>query len=56
MQTLFWDWQAAMGGPCGMKDWQSRGWGGADGIHFTVEGYRHAADLLRDDLRKMGGI
>lgn len=54
-RTLYWDWQAAMGGECSMKSWIQRGLARKDGVHFTPAGYeqlgyRMAQDLL--NLRK----
>lgn len=44
--TLYWDWQAAMGGACSMKGWVNRGWARKDGVHFSKDGYELAADDL----------
>lgn len=38
--TLYWDWQAAMGGECSMKSWISQGLARSDGVHFTPSGYQ----------------
>lgn len=42
-KTLYWDWEAAMGGECPSLEWQARGWVGPDLIHFTDEGYRESS-------------
>ena len=55
-QTLYWDWQQAMGGPCSQPEWRAKGWAAEDGIHLTPEGYRQAADRFRDDLKRLSGI
>lgn len=38
--TLYWDWQAEMGGECSMNNWIRAGLGRPDGIHFTKAGYQ----------------
>lgn len=48
--TLYWDWQAAMGGACTMKSWIARGLARKDGVHFSKEGYELAADDLFQGL------
>ena len=52
-QTLYWSWQAAMGGACSMKSWMAQGLGARDGVHFTAQGYQTAASKLADDLIKL---
>ncbi|OAM27878.1 MULTISPECIES: SGNH/GDSL hydrolase family protein [Eikenella] len=52
-QTLYWSWQAAMGGPCSMKGWVARGLGARDGVHFSAQGYQTAASQLADDIIKL---
>lgn len=49
-KTLYWDWQVAMGGDCGMKQWMAQGLGAKDGVHFTAKGYEKAANDLYDNL------
>lgn len=51
--TLYWDWQAAMGGACSMKAWIERGLGAKDGVHFSAKGYEMAANDLYDNLRPL---
>jgi lysophospholipase L1-like esterase len=48
----FWDWQAAMGGPCGSDRWGRRKPALAmpDHVHLRPEGYRASADALFDEL------
>lgn len=50
-RTLYWDWQAAQGGPCSMRRWQAAGLAGRDGVHFTAAGYRRFAMALDAALR-----
>ena len=52
-QTLYWSWQAAMGGPCSMKDWMARGLAARDGVHFSVQGYQTAAAKLAEDIVRL---
>ena len=49
---LFWDWSAAMGGPCAMHAWTqpSLQLGQADHIHLTQAGYQFSAERLFADL------
>lgn len=47
--TLYWDWQAAMGGECSMKTWIAKGLGRSDGVHFSQAGYQQ----LGTDLANM---
>lgn len=51
--TLYWDWQAAMGSSCTMKDWMNRGLAAKDGVHFTAKGYEAAANDLYDGLKPL---
>lgn len=46
----FWDWSAAMGGPCAMVRWVGEHLGRGDHVHMTAAGYGDSADLLFDDL------
>lgn len=48
--TLFWDWQAAMGGKCSMMGWRDNGLAAKDGIHFSESGYYRSADIFVNDL------
>ncbi|MDR2625736.1 MAG: GDSL-type esterase/lipase family protein [Zoogloeaceae bacterium] len=49
-RTLFWDWQAAMGGPCAIDAWLAEGLAKNDLIHLTMEGYRKSAEIFYHDL------
>lgn len=49
-QTLYWSWQNAMGGECGMKGWIARKLGRSDGVHFSQDGYEAAAEQLARGL------
>jgi lysophospholipase L1-like esterase len=51
LKTLYWDWQADMGGPCSMKQWQQQGLAGRDGVHFTEAGYTQIGLNLAQALR-----
>jgi lysophospholipase L1-like esterase len=44
----FWDWEAAMGGPCSIHGWVERDppWALADHVHLRSAGYRATADRL----------
>lgn len=48
--TLFWDWQKAMGGSCSMKGWISQGLARGDGVHFSANGYQRLGQQLAQDL------
>lgn len=50
--TLFWDWQAMMGGVCSFSDWQVRGLAQKDGVHFTSDGYKASANAFYQDLER----
>ncbi|MFC0820348.1 GDSL-type esterase/lipase family protein [Moraxella marmotae] len=52
-KTLFWDWQAAMGGSCSMTGWIGRGKASKDGVHFTHSGYQQLGNLLADDIKSL---
>lgn len=52
-QTLFWDWQQAMGGSCSMKDWIASGKAVKDGVHFTHKGYSQLGEQLANDLMSL---
>lgn len=47
---LFWDMQAAMGGPGSMARWHSKGWAASDHIHFSRKGAQEAAERLEHAL------
>ena len=49
-QTLFWDWQQAMGGSCSMKTWIRQGKGLKDGVHFSKVGYQTLGQQLAQDI------
>lgn len=51
-QTLFWDWQAMMGGRCSFSDWQAQGHAQPDGVHFTAACYQASAQALSLDLEQ----
>lgn len=51
-QTLFWDWQAMMGGICSFSTWQARELAQKDGVHFTSAGYKTSANALYQDLEQ----
>ncbi|KTC32703.1 hypothetical protein AO265_10380 [Pseudomonas sp. ABAC61] len=50
-RTLFWDWQAFMGGDCSISQWQASDLARNDLIHLTADGYRKSADGLYRFLR-----
>lgn len=52
-KTVFWDWQAMIGGTCGFADWQTKGLSKKDGVHFTNEGYKISADIFYQDFKKL---
>lgn len=56
-KTLYWDWQAAMGGRCAMRAaaQESPPLAQPDGVHMTAEGYANYARLLWADLLKLEG-
>ena len=49
---LFWDWSAAMGGPCAMQAWTRADppLGQPDHIHLTQAGYQRSAEQLFGEL------
>jgi lysophospholipase L1-like esterase len=51
--TLYWDWQAAMGGECSMKSWISQGLARSDGVHFTSSGYQRLGLALANSILAM---
>lgn len=50
--TLFWDWQAMMGGICSFSDWQIKGLAQKDGVHFTSDGYKASANAFYQDFER----
>lgn len=50
-RTLFWDWQAFMGGDCSIRQWQASELARNDLVHLSAEGYRKSADGLYRYLR-----
>ncbi len=56
-KTLYWDWQAAMGGRCAMRaaTQETPPLAQPDGIHMTAEGYATYARQLWADLLKFEG-
>ena len=50
----FWDWDAAMGGPCSAHRWASAAapLSQKDHVHQTIAGYQLSADRLFADLMK----
>jgi lysophospholipase L1-like esterase len=44
--VAFWDWRRHMGGPGSIRLWVTAGYGQADYIHMTGEGYRIVGDLI----------
>lgn len=53
--TLYWDWQAAMGGECSMKTWIAKGLGRSDGIHFSQAGYQQLGTDLANTILHLPG-
>ena len=51
--TLYWDWQAAMGGECSMKSWINQGLARSDGVHFTASGYDRIGQALANSILDM---
>ena len=49
--TLYWSWQAFMGGDCSITKWQAQSMARPDQVHFTKEGYIKVADGLYDYLK-----
>ena len=55
-QTLFWNWQQAMGGECSMKSWINRGDAARDGVHFSASGYQKLGQMLANDLLELSNL
>lgn len=51
--TLYWDWQAMMGGACSFSQWQAKDLARKDGVHFSTEGYKASANGLYQDLAQL---
>lgn len=51
--TLFWDWQAFMGGPCSIKTWSAQDLARPDNVHLSVEGYKKSAQGLYSQLNQI---
>lgn len=49
-QSLYWSWEATMGGRCSMKQWMRQDMAARDGIHFKSEGYRRAGEALAEAI------
>ncbi|WLF84743.1 GDSL-type esterase/lipase family protein [Moraxella sp. ZY210820] len=54
--TLYWDWQQAMGGQCSMKSWINQGKASKDGVHFTVKGYTQLGQDLAQDILALNSL
>lgn len=54
--TLYWDWQQAMGGQCSMKSWINQGKASKDGVHFTVSGYAQIGQNLAQDILELNSL
>lgn len=50
MLTLYWDWQAVMGGHCSMKSWINQGKANRDGVHFVENGYVELGSRMAFDI------
>ncbi|TCM69256.1 lysophospholipase L1-like esterase [Acinetobacter calcoaceticus] len=53
--TLFWDWQQAMGGSCSMKSWINQGDARRDGVHFSASGYQKLGQTMAQDILSFSG-
>lgn len=51
-KTLFWDWQAAMGGKKSVISWQKQGLARQDLVHQTLQGYKESAKIFYNDLNE----
>lgn len=45
-RTLYWNWQAAMGGAGSVEVWQKRGLTRPDLVHQTLQGYKESAKIF----------
>ncbi|MEX5851928.1 SGNH/GDSL hydrolase family protein [Providencia huaxiensis] len=51
--TLFWDWQAFMGGPCSIRTWAAQDLERPDNVHLSVDGYKKSAQGLYSQLSQL---
>ncbi len=51
-KAAYWDWSAAMGGPCAIDDWAKSGLAEPDRKHLTKTGYRRSARLFSNWLMR----
>ncbi|MGO2304118.1 MAG: SGNH/GDSL hydrolase family protein [Providencia sp.] len=51
--TLFWDWQAFMGGPCSIRTWAAQDLARPDNVHLSVDGYKKSAQGLYSQLNQL---
>ncbi|GAB1440476.1 SGNH/GDSL hydrolase family protein [Providencia sp.] len=51
--TLFWDWQAFMGGPCSIRTWAAQDLARPDNVHLSVDGYKKSAQGLYSQLNQI---
>ncbi|WP_140186624.1 SGNH/GDSL hydrolase family protein [Providencia stuartii] len=51
--TLFWDWQAFMGGPCSIRSWAAQDLARPDHVHLSAEGYKKSAQALYRQLSQV---
>lgn len=51
--TLFWDWQAFMGGPCSIRTWAAQDLARPDNVHLSVDGYKKSAQGLYNQLNQL---
>ncbi|EMI5491664.1 SGNH/GDSL hydrolase family protein [Providencia stuartii] len=51
--TLFWDWQAFMGGPCSIRSWAAQDLARPDNVHLSAEGYKKSAQALYRQLSQV---
>ncbi|MDE1167598.1 MAG: SGNH/GDSL hydrolase family protein [Pseudomonas sp.] len=49
-RTLYWSWQAYMGGDCSIERWQAQDLARPDFVHFNAAGYKQTADGLYEYL------
>jgi lysophospholipase L1-like esterase len=52
LNLAFWDWQAAMGGPCSSTAWVAQGLQRGDYIHFNLSGGNLLGQSLAKDLEE----
>lgn len=51
--TLFWDWQSFMGGPCSIRSWVAKDLARPDNVHLSAEGYKKSAQGLYSQLSQI---